>query len=182
MLWLWNTTENDRKQKINLKVGENAYFNVIIYLSSSYLIIDSEGTEKFVMLMNDTFDVLNGRFYAAGISDKTDVTDKYNRTIKQVKWAKLNAMLNVLNITEQEHQSRDKHSSSPSEMFCSATTLKALRLTIISAKSLTEELLENGFHTVLTGKMNQDPIEVKIIPQSSITIFKSSFLQFFFIY
>lgn len=73
----------------------------------------------------------------------------------------MNAMLmTVLDITEKEHESCEKNSSSPSEMFCSLTTLKALRLTINSAMALTEELLQHNYHTVLTGKMNQDPIEV----------------------
>ena len=72
-------------------------------------------------------------------------------------------MLNVLDITETEHKNREKNSSSPSEIFCSLTTLKALRITINSAMALTEELLENGYHTALTGKMNQDPIEVIVV-------------------
>ena len=58
------------------------------------------------------------------------------------------------------NQSILSHSNSPSEMFCSLTTLKALRMTINSAMALSEELLQNNYHTVLTGKMNQDPIEV----------------------
>ena len=33
-------------------------------------------------------------------------------------------------------------------------------MTINSAMALSEELLKNNFHTVLDGKMNQDPIEV----------------------
>jgi hypothetical protein len=40
-----------------------------------------------------------------------------------MKWAILNAALDVLEITEKEQQSRKKHSSTPTEMFCSATTL-----------------------------------------------------------
>ena len=78
-----------------------------------------------------------------------------------MKWAILNAVLDVLEITEKEQQSRKKHSSTPTEMFCSATTLKALRMTVNSAMALTEaELLENDFRLVLTGKWNQNPIEV----------------------
>lgn len=112
------------------------------------------------MLMNKTFDVLNGRYYAEGISNNINHNDKNKRTVKEMKWATLNAMLTVLYITEKEHESREKNSSSPSEMYCSLTTLKALRLTINSAMALTEELLQHNYHTVLTGKMNQDPIEV----------------------
>ena len=43
-----------------------------------------------------------------------------------MKWAILNAALDVLEITVKEQQSRKKHSSTPTEMFCSTTTLKAL--------------------------------------------------------
>ena len=113
------------------------------------------------MLMNDTFDALNGRFYAEGISNKIDPRDSKNRTFKELKWSKLKAMLNVLDITETEHKNREKNSSSP--IFCSLTTLKALRITINSAIALTEELLENGYHTALTGEMNQDPIKVIVV-------------------
>ncbi|XP_045034625.1 uncharacterized protein LOC123475690 [Daphnia magna] len=77
----------------------------------------SEGTEKLAMLMNKTFDVLNGRYYAEGISNNINHNDKNKRTVKEMKWATLNAMLTVLYITEKEHES------------------------------------------LLTGKMNQDPIE-----------------------
>ena len=78
-----------------------------------------------------------------------------------MKWAILNAVLDVLEITEKEQQSRKKHSSTPTERFCSATTLQALRMTVNSAMALTEaELLENDFRLVLTGKWNQNPIEV----------------------
>ena len=80
--------------------------------------------------MNDVFDVLNGRFYAEGISNKMDQKDTNNRTIKEVKWVKLNAMLDVLDITENVSESRLANSDSPKETFCSTTTLRAFRLTI----------------------------------------------------
>jgi hypothetical protein len=48
-------------------------------------------------------------------------------------------------------------------MFCSQTTLNALIITINSAMVLSGELLEHDYPTVLTGKMNQDPIEVQFI-------------------
>ena len=110
--------------------------------------------------MNDVFDVLNGRFFAAGISNKTDKNDTANRTVKEVKWVKLNAMLDVLDVTESMQKERVKHSDSPLEMFCSTTTLKAWRLTINSAMALADEMLQNDYHTVLSGKWNQDPVEV----------------------
>ncbi len=111
-------------------------------------------------MINDVFDVLNGRFYAQGISNKIAKDDPAKRSIKEKKWVVLKTMLDVLDVTENFHNQREKHSDSPSEMFCSTTTLRALRLTINSAMALTEEMLENDYHTVLTGKWNQDPVEV----------------------
>ncbi len=75
------------------------------------------------MLMNKNFDVLNGRCSAQGIFNNVNSNDNNKWTIKEMKWAILNAALDVLEITEKEQQSRKKHSSTPTEMFCSATTL-----------------------------------------------------------
>ena len=69
-------------------------------------------------------------------------------------------MLDVLDITESFKENRQKNSDSLSEPFCSAATLKALTLKINSAMALTEEMLQNDYHTVLPGNRNH-PIEVK---------------------
>jgi hypothetical protein len=90
------------------------------------------------MLMNKTFYVLNGRCSAQGISNNVNSNDNNKRTFKEMKWVILNAALDVLKRTGKEQQSRKKHSSIPTEMFCSATTLKALRMTVNSAMALTE--------------------------------------------
>jgi|688.fasta_scaffold1117766_1 hypothetical protein len=74
------------------------------------------------MLMNKTFDVLNGRCSARGISNNVNGNDSNKRNIKEIKWAILNAALDLLEKTEKEQQSRKKHSSTPTEIFCSATT------------------------------------------------------------
>lgn len=139
--------------------------------------LGSEGTEKLAILMNDVFDVLNGRFYDEGISNNKAFNDSKGRTVKEVKFTKLNAMLNVLDVTEEFQANREKNSDSPSEPFCSTTTLRALRLTINSAMALTTNMLENGYHTILTGKWNQDPIEVNVISLWSKSVCKSDCLQ-----
>lgn len=46
--------------------------------------------------------------------------------------------------------------------FISQTSLEALRLTITSILNLTRDLLDHDFNFVLTGKFNQDCIEVNL--------------------
>jgi hypothetical protein len=51
-------------------------------------------------------------------------------------------------------------------MFLSNTTLQAWRVTVLSLLvlsviALTEEMFNIGYTSVLTGKLNQDPLEVK---------------------
>lgn len=128
--------------------------------NSSHDLAGSEGTERLAKLVNDSFDVLNGRWYAERISDELDKNDKKGRTIKERKFHILRELLKVLDKTEMEYESREQNSDGPSEMFCAITTLKALRLTVHSTMALTEEMLENDFNYVLTGKFNQDPVEV----------------------
>ena len=115
-----------------------------------YLFKGSENTERFTKLMNDVFDVMNGRFIKNGIT--------------VINWHKkkklLDSFLSVLDITEKIHRSRMPGDPTMPKMFCSQTTLDAWRLTIISAIHLTEDLFSAGLYTVLLGKTNQDPIEV----------------------
>lgn len=65
-------------------------------------------------------------------------------------------MLVVLDRTEDLY----KEESLPKEMFCSLTTLRAFMTDVLSTLSLVEEMFGAGFETILTGKMNQDPVEV----------------------
>ena len=46
------------------------------------------------------------------------------------------------------------------KMFCSLTTIRGWRLTINSVIELTEQQFAAGYPVVLTGKLNQDPVEV----------------------
>jgi hypothetical protein len=103
------------------------------------------------LLLNNCFDILNGRFPAEGIS----------RSSWEKKKLMLQKLLHVLDVTEQiaNDPKRDK-TKLPDNMFMSDTTLVAWRLVIYSSIGLVEELFEKGFNVVLTGRFNQDPIEV----------------------
>jgi hypothetical protein len=48
----------------------------------------------------------------------------------------------------------------PAPAFASSLTLSTLRVSILSTIDLVDELLDMGFEYVLTGKFNQDCIEV----------------------
>ena len=68
--------------------------------------------------------------------------------------------------------------------FASQTTLQALRMTLFSTIELTDHLLSDdiGYDFVLTGKFNQDCIEVytdKTISYSNILLIFILFLAFF---
>jgi hypothetical protein len=105
------------------------------------------------LLLNDVFDILNGRFPKEGIS----------KTSWPKKKDKLQKMLLILNITEEiaNDPARDRHQL-PDIKFMSDTSLVAWRLVIHSAIGLVEELFSAGLNVVLTGRFNQDPIEVNI--------------------
>ena len=102
-------------------------------------------------IMNDVFDILNGRIFAQGICEKNKVK----------KFAVLEKMKIILNVTEEIYKNRKAHSDElPPNMFMSTTTLRAFRVVLHSAIDLANEMLDNGYHTVLTARWNQDPVEV----------------------
>jgi hypothetical protein len=65
-------------------------------------------------------------------------------------------MLAVLASTERIYEKDKKR-----KMFCSLTTLHGWRMTIRSVIALTEEMFNANYTVVLTGKMDQDPAEMK---------------------
>ena len=65
----------------------------------SFYITGSESTQRMKKLMNDVFDVLNGRTFVKGI----------NEANKKKKLALLEKMNTILNITEEIYTSRKKH-------------------------------------------------------------------------
>ena len=73
-----------------------------------------------------------------------------------VKKSILDDMLCVLDQSEKVY----KETGTTIKMFASITTIRAWRLSIRSAIALIEEMFNAGFHFVLTGKWNQDPLEV----------------------
>lgn len=103
--------------------------------------------------------MLNGRFILKGINERN--------------WGKkktqLDAFLKILDVTEECNRRRKRNDPDiPLKMFLSDTTLQAWRITVISVIALTEELLNAGYITVLTGKFNQDPLEVLFVKVSKV--------------
>lgn len=136
---------------------------------SSYLInepilsLDSRPIERLTKLLNDTFDVLNGRSYKERITilnwhDMTELPHEQPGKTKVGKKFILDQMLDVLDQTEEIY----KDTGSRIKMFASITTIRGWRLSDRSAIALIEEQFNAGFDFVLTGKWNQDPLEVCI--------------------
>ena len=81
----------------------------------------SEITERSTKLINDVFDVMNGRC----ISQRINVANWWK------KREKLDVFLNILDITEQCNRSRKPNDpDTPVKMFMSNTTLQAWRVTV----------------------------------------------------
>ena len=109
-------------------------------------------------LLNDCFDLLNSRFHKEEIS-KTAWVDSNGEAAYKKK--KLQIFLHVLDTTEQIANDPNRDSKLiPDTIFMSQTTLEAWRLVIHSSIGLIDELFEAKFEVVLTGRFNQDPIEV----------------------
>lgn len=111
---------------------------------------DSLPTERLTFLLNNVFDVLNGRIPKEGIT----ISNWHNK--KKI----LDQMLRCLEVTEQAFKKQSKNMAIVKSMFVSNQTLFGWRLTINSVIQLTEELFNSGYSLVLTGKMNQDILEV----------------------
>ncbi|KZS02803.1 Uncharacterized protein APZ42_000006, partial [Daphnia magna] len=79
------------------------------------------------------------------------------------KKKKIDIFLEILDVTEECKRSRVQHDpNTPLNMFLSETTLQAWRISLLSVIALTEEMFNAGYFTILTGKFNQDPLEVKL--------------------
>jgi hypothetical protein len=72
------------------------------------------------------------------------------------KKKKLEEMLGVLSRTEKAYQESKKQK----KMFVSMTTLRGWRISILSTIAIVEELFTENYSFVLTGKFNQDALEV----------------------
>lgn len=107
------------------------------------------------VLLNDCFDILNGRFPKEGLSKSAWETKKK---------LKLQKMLHVLDVTEQiANDPKRNRRALPDAIFMAETTLAAWRLVIHSSIGLIDELFSDGYTLVLTGRFNQDPLEVSVI-------------------
>lgn len=60
----------------------------------------------------------------------------------------------LVNVTEENHITKG------TAMFASQLTIESLRVTLASVLDLITDLLSEGADYVLTGKLNQDPLEV----------------------
>lgn len=89
---------------------------------------------------------MNGRFLKEGI---TDLNWGPKKKILEV-------MLSVLDETERVYLQSKKQR----KMFVSMTTLRGWRISIKSTISLVEEMFTENYSVVLTGKFNQDALEV----------------------
>ncbi|EFX63971.1 hypothetical protein DAPPUDRAFT_118655 [Daphnia pulex] len=117
---------------------------------------DTEGTEDFFRLINDTFNIMNGRCKKYGIS----------RADWEGKKTRLRELLKHIDDSEYhaagvEDPETDWVCPDPAPAFASALTLSTLRVSILSTIDLADELLDMGFEFVLTGKFNQDCIELE---------------------
>ena len=105
------------------KIRENIFAKEQIRNLRIKTIEGSETTERFTKLINDEFDVMNGRC----ISQGTNVTNWWKKN------EKLDVFLNILNITEKHNRTRKPNDpDTPVKMFLSNTTLQAWRVTVLS--------------------------------------------------
>lgn len=120
--------------------------------------------EDLCLLLNNTFDALNGRRFKERIWSGN--WQQHKRNLKQ--------LLKSLDDTE-AHADESKEHAKP---FVSDTSLKAMRVTLTSAIELVEFLLNKcNYSFVLTGKFNQDCIEVLFY---SLNFFKTKLLIYYF--
>ncbi|KAK4006226.1 hypothetical protein OUZ56_011382 [Daphnia magna] len=108
---------------------------------------NTEPTEAMVRLLNNAFDVMNGRHIQESICKEN----------WESKCKILNELLEAIDMSE--HMSKEANLTP----FLSQTTIEALRLTLTSIIDLTNDLFDDNYTFVLTGKFNQDCIEVFIL-------------------
>ncbi len=110
---------------------------------------------SYCKVLNTLNGLHNSRHIKEGITPNNWWINAHDEKQKGRKQT-LEAMLAVLAITGRIYE-KDKNR----KMFSSLTTLHGWRMTIRSVIALTEETFNANYTAVLTGKMNQDPAEVK---------------------
>ncbi|KAH9372024.1 hypothetical protein HPB48_016263 [Haemaphysalis longicornis] len=96
-----------------------------------------DGTVEPTTLANDVFDALNVKLPQFAIRSSPKETEVITEFVC------------LVNLTEQNHNTRR------TAMFASKVTIESLRVTLNSS-----DLLSEGPDYILTGKLNQDPLEV----------------------
>lgn len=139
------TDEEKRIKSLFKGIFVLTYF--AFYKTIQYLFIGTEHIERLTKLINDTFDVLNGRFLREGIT----VLNWHD------KKRKLDNMLESIAATERWYAQSKK----PRKMFASTTTLRGWRISILSTIALVEQQFNANYKVALTGKLNQDALEVR---------------------
>lgn len=136
----------------------------------AYLFKGSETTKRFTKLINDVFDAMNGRCIAQGIN----VINGWK------KKKRLDIFLDILEEEEECKRTRKPNDpDTPVKMFLSDTTLQSWRVTVLRVRALTEEMFNVESTSVLTGKLNQDPLEVKLKNSSHTYVSCYFFVAFF---
>ncbi|KAK4037850.1 hypothetical protein OUZ56_029876 [Daphnia magna] len=131
---------------------------------TAHLFNGSEATEKLTKLINDTFDIMNGRHKGESINGNNwnNLVEMEGKVTKGKK-SVLEDMLKIIELTEECHRNPGKRPIMAA--FASDTTLDGWRLSIRSTIDLTEELLNpknplEKYDFVLTAKWNQDALEM----------------------
>ncbi|KAI9563207.1 hypothetical protein GHT06_010665 [Daphnia sinensis] len=153
---------------------------------TKHLFQDYVVSAKFTLLMNNVFDVLNGRCVRDGIThanwgskqqtlaDMLNILDNTELLFDKLK----NKMDDIDMEQDEDWDDFDENVADESEakgenqkttteekknkklvMFASQTTMEGWRMTIKSAIDLTEECFNAGYGCVLSGKWNQDALE-----------------------
>ncbi|KAH8008928.1 hypothetical protein HPB51_007593 [Rhipicephalus microplus] len=102
---------------------------------------DCHGTAQFTLMVNNLFDALNVKLPKFGITSSS----------KEVEV--IQEFLDAVNKTE------ENHITNGTVMFASQVTMESPHVTLASVRDLITDLLSKRAHYVLTGKLNQDPLE-----------------------
>ncbi|KAG0420670.1 hypothetical protein HPB47_003359 [Ixodes persulcatus] len=137
--------DNLRKMNVRLAVqlfSHSTACGLKVYQRLKYPgLEDCGGTVEFTKRINDVFDALNVKLPSRGIKEDS----------KEIKI--ITDFLELVDETEHNHNTRG------TVMFASPVTMQSLRVTLASVRDLISDLLRCGAHYVLTGKLNQDPLE-----------------------
>lgn len=126
---------------------------------------EGEGTEMFMIQVNDLFDILNAKHPATGIRKNSPkikeagilclcytMSQIYTRGNSSAMLQVIEDFLVMLNETERNSIERN------TKLLASQLTTESLRVTM-SVLGIITPLLDKDARYVLTAKLNQDPLE-----------------------